>query len=99
MSDAIWSLRPTFAGVRRVLAAGGLLAALATAHPANAQTLGHAPWCVDLGDLGPGVLECQYYTYAQCHARAWGVTNVCIRNPWYVPERPPASRERRATRK
>ena len=99
MSDAARSLRRAFWGWRSAVAAGGLLAAVATTHPANAQTLGNAPWCVDMGDLGWGYLECQYYTYAQCHARAWGVTNICLKNPWYVPERPPAPRQRRATRK
>jgi hypothetical protein len=74
-----------------------LLATFATA-PARAQAVGNAPWCVDMGDMGMGVMECQYYTWRQCMARAFGLTNVCKSNPWYVPERPPVRRQRRDPR-
>ena len=97
------ALRPRLSGPRGRLCAialGAWLAApLAGTDAAMAQAVGTAPRCVDMGDLGNGYLECQYFTYAQCVARARGLTNICLLNPWYVPKRPQAQRQRREQRR
>jgi hypothetical protein len=73
----------------------GWAATLGVTEQAQAQAVGRAPWCVDMGVLGNGYLECQYYTWEQCRARASGVSNnACFRNPWYRPERVPVRRPR-----
>jgi hypothetical protein len=76
-----------------------LVAPLAGTDTASAQAVGTAPWCVDMGDLGNGYLECQYFTYAQCAARARGLTNICLLNPWHVPKGSQALRQRRDPRR
>jgi hypothetical protein len=95
-------LRPRPIGPRGWLCAivlGAWLASpLAGTDAAVAQAVGTAPWCVDMGVLGYGYLECQYFTYAQCAERARGITNVCQLNPWYVPKGPQARRQRRDRR-
>ena len=65
-------------------------AATVVAQP-NGQ-VGRAAWCVDMANLG-GYFECLYHTYDQCAAAARGVTNVCVKNSFYVPQ--PRSRARR----
>jgi len=63
---------------------------------AQAQAFrGRGPWCTVYFD-GPGY-SCSFYSYEQCWATAWGVTNDCLRNPFYVPPpevRPPRKRAR-----
>src|SRR5437588_12491641 len=88
-----WGSRPVIA------AAAFLVVMLAAVQPAPAQIIGQAPWCADMGGVVPGSLECQYFTYAQCYARASGISNICFRNPWYFPARPEASVLRRVPRK
>jgi hypothetical protein len=78
---------------RGAIAVGSVVAALALTQPAQAQRIGNAPWCADMTEI-TGYVECQYFTYQQCHARVWGVTNICFTNPWYVPARPPAPSRR-----
>jgi hypothetical protein len=63
---------------------------------AIAQQVGHAAWCVDLGNLG-GYLDCNYRTYEQCAVAARGVTNVCVVNSFYVAK--PPQRQRRDPRR
>jgi hypothetical protein len=60
---------------------------------------GHAPWCADLSVLDGATLECAYFTFEQCMARASGISNHCSVNPWYVPERPRARRQHRDPRR
>ena len=88
--------RPINSWQRIAVTVIGLLAVTA-ARPAQAQVLGRAPWCVEMADLGD-YLDCHYFTHAQCRATAWGVSNTCVRNPWYVAA-PPIKRPRRAPRK
>jgi len=71
------------------------LANLALTREAPAQWLGYAPWCAVTNSVA---LECQYYSLAQCMARAYGISNACSVNPWYVPP-PPRVRPRRASRR
>jgi hypothetical protein len=75
----------------------GLLASPATVAQAqpNGQ-VGRSAWCVNMGNLG-GYLECNYHTHQQCMIAAWGVTNVCEANPFYVPR--PQQRQRRDPRR
>jgi hypothetical protein len=63
---------------------------------AQAQAFrGRGPWCTAYFD-GPGY-SCSFYSYEQCWATASGLTNHCLRNPFYVPPpevRPPRKRPR-----
>jgi hypothetical protein len=72
------------------------LASLATIRDAPAQWLGHAPWCAETGHVAR---ECDYYSLAQCMARASGISNACSVNPWYVPRPQRPSRPHRVSRK
>jgi hypothetical protein len=78
-----------FAGMM-MIAAGG-----ASAQPIN----GRAPWCATFSQYG-GTLDCAYYSLEQCLAGAWGMSNQCSRNPWYVgpPDPPPRRRDPRRWR-
>jgi hypothetical protein len=50
--------------------------------PAQAQAWdGKGSWCVEHRTY----YDCAFYSYQQCMATASGVTNVCSRNPLYVP--------------
>ena len=88
-------------GAAAIAGAGLLLILGAATDIARAQPVGNGPWCVDMGDLGSGYFECQYASYAECHARAWGVTmsGYCFRNPWFVPSYQKPYRERRGSRR
>jgi hypothetical protein len=72
------------------------LASLAATREASAQWLGNAPWCAVTNSVA---LACYYYSLVQCMARAYGISNACSVNPWYVPHAPPAGQPRRLSRK
>src|SRR5215831_18432680 len=62
---------------------------------AQAQAFrGRGPWWTAYFD---GPYSCSFYSYEQCWATASGLTNYCLRNPFYVPPpqvRPPRKRPR-----
>jgi hypothetical protein len=72
---------------------------LATGDAQAQFTQGRAPWCADLSNLDGVTVECQYYTFEQCMARASGISNHCSVNPYYVPRRPYARRQQRDRRR
>ena len=49
--------------------------------------------------VGGAALECYYHSFEQCWARASGISNICIVNPYYVPPAPRPRRSRALTRK
>lgn len=58
------------------------LTSLAGTGTASAQYIGRSPWCAQVHGAA---LECYYQTFEQCFARASGISNVCMVNPYYVP--------------
>jgi Protein of unknown function (DUF3551) len=58
---------------------------------------GRGSWCVDPID-GPG-FDCSFYSYQQCMATAWGLTNSCSPNPLYVPPRTQVRHKRQRPRR
>jgi hypothetical protein len=84
---------------------GALLLAVAlvligvSAGDARASVRQAAPWCAYLGS-GADMFDCSYFSFEQCMATAWGVSNYCARNPYAVavPERPPPRRKRQQPR-
>jgi hypothetical protein len=80
--SSFWRIGPS-----AVALVGALIGTVLATESASAQAVGNAPWCVDMGVLGNGYLECQYFTYQQCWARASGISNACVANPWYRPQR------------
>lgn len=53
---------------------------------ASAQpVIGDARWCVNLGDIGGGILNCKYDSLEQCIFYARGLSHQCSLNPWYIP--------------
>jgi hypothetical protein len=85
-------------GRRRALAfvAVASLASFAATREASAQWIGHGPWCAVTNSVA---LECNYYSLAQCMARAYGISNACSVNPWYIPRAPRPDRPRRTSRR
>src|SRR5262249_59556722 len=56
---------------------------LAATLPAAAQYyIGPAPWCAILGRASA---QCFFYSFEQCWARASGISNSCVVNPYFVP--------------
>jgi len=66
--------------------------------PAQAQAwAGRGSWCVDpINAVG---FDCSFYSYQQCMATAWGLTNSCSRNPLYVPPRTQVRHKRQRPRR
>jgi Protein of unknown function (DUF3551) len=61
------------------------------ADPAATQ---ERPWC--LGEPGAGVVNCGFYTFAQCQASRPGGSTLCVQNPAASSTAgPPGGRERR----
>jgi hypothetical protein len=77
-------------------AAGLAVATFGAVGTASADYVGRAPWCADMSNIDGSTFECNYYTYAQCAARASGISNVCYTNPYveYIPERRPHRRHK-----
>jgi hypothetical protein len=60
----------------------GLAGILLAPQSAQAQPWdGKGSWCVEHRSY----YDCAFYSYQQCMATASGVSNVCSRNPLYVP--------------
>lgn len=74
-----------------VLVCLGAVSAMTT--PAHAQNY---PWCVIYGGDGGGATNCGFSTYQQCMATAAGGSDFCVRNDWYKPPQPAASRRTHA---
>jgi uncharacterized protein DUF3551 len=77
--------------VRRWLVLALLIGAAMAIGDASAQpVLGHARWCVNLADIGGGILHCKYDSLEKCIFYARGLSHQCALNPWYEepPQRP-----------
>jgi hypothetical protein len=77
--------------VRRCLALAALIGAATATDDASAQpVLGNARWCVNLADIGGGILHCKYDSLEKCIFYARGLSHQCALNPWYeeLPQRP-----------
>lgn len=74
--------------VGSALALVAFIAAMTLASPAaQAQAwAGRGSWCADMLE-GAG-FDCSFYSFQQCMATAWGMTNSCSPNPLYGPTRP-----------
>ena len=72
-----------------VLVCIGVVAMMTT--PVRAQNY---PWCLIYGGDGGGATNCGFTTFAQCMATSAGGSDICIRNNWYQPPAPSASRRR-----
>jgi Protein of unknown function (DUF3551) len=78
------------ASVGRCLALAILIGAALDIGDASAQpVIGRARWCVNLADIGGGILHCRYDSLEKCIFYARGLSHQCVLNPWYDgPPRP-----------
>jgi Protein of unknown function (DUF3551) len=79
--------------MRKIIGAAAFVAMVFTALPASAQPNDpyDYPYCLQGGDFGlPGV--CQFTSYLQCEATAWGTRSYCGPNPRFAYFWPPRSR-------
>ena len=71
--------------MRKIIGAAAFVAMVFTALPASAQPNDpyDYPYCLQGGDFGlPGV--CQFRSYLQCEATAWGTRSYCGLNPRFA---------------
>jgi hypothetical protein len=90
------STRRTFAGLfARYLALAILTGAAMETSDASAQPIiGDARWCINLADIGGGIMHCKFSSLEECVFYAWGVTNQCSLNPWYEGPPPPRTKKK-----
>jgi hypothetical protein len=71
--------------MRKIIGAAAFVAMVFTALPASAQESDpyDYPYCLQGGDYGlPGL--CQFTSYLQCQATAWGTISYCGINPRFA---------------
>jgi hypothetical protein len=71
--------------MRKIIGAAAFVAMVFTALPASAQPSDpyDYPYCLQGGDYGlPGL--CQFTSYLQCQATAWGTRSYCGPNPRFL---------------
>ena len=69
-------------------------AALEIGDAAAQPVIGRARWCVNLADIGGGILNCRYNSLEECIFYARGLSHQCALNPWYEePVRRPARKK------
>ena len=75
--------------IARSLALAILMGAAMAIDDASAQPIiGQARWCMNLADIGGGIMHCKFNSLEECIFYARGVSNQCSLNPWYEG-RPP----------
>ena len=96
MSDAVNRSRRHSSRLAAFALAIGLAGILLAPQSAQAQAWdGKGPWCVEHRTY----YDCAFYSFQQCMATAWGVTNYCTPNPLYVPPRPLVARAQVRTKR
>jgi hypothetical protein len=79
--------------MRKIIGAAAFVAMVFTALPASSQPSDpyDYPYCLQGGDYGlPGL--CQFTSYVQCQATAWGTRSYCGPNPRFLYLGPPRGR-------